>query len=292
MALEYHTNMKFEQLAPVLEDYADWFAQLSQAIAYPDEDSQLEKITSPSSFQAWLDESSQGGLNPDLIADISSIYIDMLEKGEELVQTLLNNAKPEFEDFYQFKSLYSSFLTRLRRLEKDSAMEGSGFDEQTGFRSRKVIQTDQKKEMERLKRQGTPFCLVIVRIDEFGRYVPDNILPFVVQNIKNCMRTFDDAYYLGDGHFLLSLKQTDIVGAEAAVDRLQIFIRDDETNKSSTTLSYCLAEPVEDDEVMQLLDNMRKDLDAHAGEKDAVLRFLELSPLQKYMNSLGSARSS
>jgi GGDEF domain-containing protein len=287
MALEYDSHSKFEALAPVLEDYANWFGGIALCTAYLGEAGNPETIATPQSFQAWVESARQSeDFSSDIIESITKIHDDMLRTGSGILDHLKENKKPHLQDFVEFQNLYSSFLSRIRRMEKDSALEGSGIDETTGLRSVDVLESDMKKEMERLSRQGNPFSLVLTRIDRFAGYQEqDKALKIAVANIKQCMRSFDDAYYLGLGQFLISLKHADIIGAQAAVNRLQQLLKGDENNIEKLTMSYCMAEPISDDKIAPLVENMRQDLNEHLNDEDAVLKFIEMSPLERYVNS-------
>lgn len=286
MAIDTIKNSKFEKLAPVVEDCAQWFGQIAMAVAYPDQDTQVDKIKSPTSFREWILEVSQDEeYDKNVVSDISSVYNDMIDAGEDIVEGLRSRDKPELPNFENFIGFYNAFVSRLRWVEQDSVLSGSGICPETGFKSKEAIILDQKKEMERLKRQGTQFSMVMVRVDNFNAQTQSETLPLAVEAIKTCMRAFDDAYYLGEGYFLLSLKQTDLIGAEAATDRLEIILK--EKNPSGNmSMSYCMAEPVEDDEVKTLLDSMKKDLDGHSDQQNVSLKFVESSPLQQYVDSL------
>jgi len=286
MPMEYKINTKFEKLAPVLEDCAQWFGQVSLAVAYLNDGAQADKIITPISFRQWILEVTQDeNYDEKSVSEISRVYNDMIDSGEDIKQELISKSKPSIEKFEEFQALYRGFINRLRGLEKGSLLTDTGICPETGFRSHEVIVSDQKKEMERLMRRGTTFSLVMVRIDDFGDLKNAETLSIAVESIKLCMRTIDDVYYLGEGHFLLSLKQTDIIGAEAATERLQILIGE-KSNGVDISFSYCVAEPVEDDEVEKLIKNMREDLDEHGKERNISLKFLEQSPLQQYLKTI------
>ena len=289
MALEYETHTKFEALAPILEDYANWFGGIALCTGYLGEAGDAGTIATPVSFAAWLENIEAGGdFSADVIDGITKIHDDMMLAGAGVLEQLKQNKKPHLQDFIEFQNLYSAFLSRIRRMEKDSALEGSGLDEATGLRSVDVLEADLKKEMERLSRQGNPFSLVLTRIDRFaGQKDQEAALKIAVASIKRCMRSFDDAYYLGLGQFLVCLKHADIIGAQAATNRLQQSLREDKTNTDKMTMSYCMAEPIPDDKITPLVENMRQDLIDHLNESDAVLKFIEMSPLERFVNSNG-----
>ncbi|MEM6812305.1 MAG: hypothetical protein AAF549_07540 [Pseudomonadota bacterium] len=283
MALENNENLKSAALAPLFEDYSEWFGHIAVSISYLDEDTQVDKITAPESFPKWLEEKSgQYDLNSQVVTGLAHVYADMIKKGNAIAETLQSETRPDYDDFLDLKNLYNSFVLKLAQLDQGQDTYSDEYDTQTGLRKPKHIASDQKKEMERLRRQGTLFSLVMLRIDGFDEAQKDRFLEPSVRVIKKCLRAFDDSYYLDDGHFLLSLKQTDIVGGEAATDRLTILLKEEDVD---FTFSYFLSEPVEYDEIDDLLKCMREDLDKHKSEGNVSLRLLELSPLQKFMGA-------
>lgn len=290
MALEYDNPLKFEKLAPVLEDYADWFAHIAAAVAYLDQ-AKPNDIAPPQSFKIWVQEISgqENAVNPMVMDDITKTHDEMLKLGQSILAGLSNKQKPGYEEFDEFKNLYGAFLLRLRRLEKDSATEGSSIDKETGLRNAKSVVSDLKKELERVARQGNPFSLVATRIDAFaGQTDQPHALSVATNNIKRCMRNFDDAYYLGNGHFLISLKHADIIGAEAAVSRLQDYLKNDDKNQSKLTMSYCIAEPEPEDNIETKIQVMQQDLSENLNSQDSVLKFKEVSDLQRFVADMNN----
>jgi len=289
MTLEYEQKTEtFSAVATILDDYIQWYMQVSTAVAYPNDASVEDDLSSPNSFLDWVNASMEkGSLLADVLDNLVGLYTDLLASSEILIQTVSDHKKPDYQDYLDFKNLFDAFTGRLRRLERDSAAEGAGMDEKTGLRSQKVMEDDLKKEIERVARQGSPFSLVLTRIDNYLSFEDkDSVIELTVDNIKKCMRTFDDAYYMDDGVFLLSLKQADMIGAQAATTRLQNFIKTDEKNRDEVTLSYCMSEPVSGDEIDELVNNMKADLESYDDEEDVVLKFIELSPLQRYIDEI------
>lgn len=290
MSLEYEQNNDdFEVVAELLDEYVEWFGQIAMASAYPNDVNLDENIVNPHGFIDWVNKSLEdSSFSSDVLDNLVEIHTDLIANAEIIVQNVIAVNKPDYQDFADFKNIFDAFTGRLRRLEKDSFADGSGIDEVTGLRSQKILEEDLKKEMERVARRGSPFSLILTRIDGFFKFDDkDYVIKVVVRNIKKCMRTFDDAYYMDNGTFLLSLKQADMIGAQAATTRLQNFIKTDEdNNKKNITLSYCMTEPVPGDEIDGLIANMKADLDSYEDEDDVVLKFVEVSPLQRYMDEM------
>ncbi len=284
MVLEYDTNIFIEDMSSILEDYAHWFGQVALCVSYDEEKHFLDDVTLPTSFSAWLAQANES--KADVLTILNDIHEDLLKAAESLLAVLKDGDKPIYQDFSNFKNIYMDFLSHIHRLEKESTLKGRNVEKRTGLRSPKAIENDLKIELERVSRQGNPFSLLMVRIDAFDSSKnPEEILKKAVKNIKACMRSFDDAYYLGEGHFLVSLKHADILGAQAAVGRLQFFIKEDveEGSSASMTMSFSMAEPMPGSDVDDLIENMRLDLDKHMRDSDTVLELVEVSPLERFV---------
>ena len=69
-----------------------------------------------------------------------------------------------------------------------------------------------RRSLDRLSRQGKAFSVAIARIDHFEKLSQgltkeqlEECLQWLAAIIKKCLRSFDDAYRLENGEFILSL---------------------------------------------------------------------------------------
>ena len=286
MALDYEKEQSLADTTSIIEDFVAWFCQIAMMVGYSDTPAASNTdIFVPDCYSKWLEQVKlEAFLDDDVLGPIENIYQDMIDRGQNIIQTVQSGRRPEQMDFQDFQSTYTGFITRIHRLEKESGGDQNNLDIETGLRNFDNAPKDLKREMERLSRQKTPFSLVMSRIDGFNG--EEMALQAAAKSIKICMRTFDDAYYCGNGYFLLSLKHADIGGAQAAANRLkQLLYEFSQEDGAVVTMSHCLAEPIVGDEIPELLGNMRGDLESYADEKDTILRFIEVSPLERYMNS-------
>ena len=287
MVLENNDSPKLLPISAVIEDCSTWFSQVAFVVAYHDDKASQRPVENPVGFQKWHQEAqNQGVLTPDVLKNCNDIYHEMLRLGQDLVQLVQINKRPSLMGFEDFQGIYTGFLSRMRRVERDSGIAGSGIDAQTGLRSYDVAPLDLKKEIERLSRQKVPFALLMTRLDGFND--DPKTLKVVVESIKECMRSFDDAYYCDNGYFLVSLKHSDVSGAQALANRLKQAITEHSEAGVEITLSHCLTEPVVGDDVEELLTNMRQDLEDHKEESDSILKFIEVSPLQRFVDNKDS----
>lgn len=292
-----HFNLK--ALSSILDEYASWYGDLLACVFYSSEKSSdgLEKVHLI--FSEWLNETRNlETLENEYLDRIERIHADLVSVSQSILDNLQSKSlKPDFDTFEKFSGLFEEFLNNMRRLEKDSVLEDSGIDVLTGLRSKNTLHTDLAREMERLARRGRPFCLALARIDyyddivkEHGRDVARQSTKAVSQLIKKSMRSFDDGYRLGNGEFVLSLKQADMLGGVAALERLKKLLEGDQVsinlngNNQLLTMSCCIAEPVPEDNVDDLITNLRDDLNsAEKSDAGSVLEYHEMSDLERYL---------
>ncbi|NCO03079.1 MAG: diguanylate cyclase [Alphaproteobacteria bacterium] len=288
MSPDIQTKPIFEELANIIDEHIEWFGHLCVAVAYANDRNTTHGAVMPDSFGVWLEKIRVSKTFPKTsIQTLAELHDDLGRHCEMTLQKVHTGSKPELKAFEDFKQIFDGFIIRLLRLEREEGFDESGINAQTNMRSEEFMLPDMKKEMERVARQGKPFTLVYTRVDDFES-ISDKVsaLQLVSKHIKRCLRSFDDAYYLENGQFVLSLKQSDIFGAQAATMRLQQGLRGDDSN-NGVSMSFCIAEPVPEDDIEALIGNMRDDLAKYDTERDIVLKFLEVSPLQRYIEAIG-----
>jgi diguanylate cyclase len=303
MALSYEIDSKLKGLTPVLDEHADWYAQVLRRIYYPEEYAPNDFAESPDSFKTWVSEvQDEDIVEKATLESLEKTYQDMTELATEQIRNATNqDQKISVRAFDSFSTIYENFIMMLRRLEMDLAQSDSGLDVFTGLRSKKALWHDMEREMERLSRRGKPFVLALVQIVDHEQIKKTQdkerykvIMAEVVKMIKKCIRSFDDAYYLQGGEFVMCLKQSEQAGGSAAIARLLRFLEEAELfyeadgKSTEVDLSCCVAEPMPGDKIEELLDNMRKDLGRYEVDDAPALEYIEKSPLQRIVESLES----
>ncbi len=303
MALKYNKNKHYKELLPILDDHAEWFHSLVKCFFYPEEAGELCGINKPTSFAKWsVYVNRKGEVPPEIIDKLSSLHADLFALSDVLVNiSRQTGERPPKKDFEKFLTVYEEFFLYIRRLEKDYIIEGSGYDAFTGLRNKNILIVDIERELQRFARQGKSFCIALIKIDNFAAIKEkasekevDGYIKLIAGLIKLSIRSFDDAYYLGDDEFALCLKQSDVSGGVSALERLRqelerqgVFINID--NKDiPLSMSCCIAEPVCDDNIEELIEDLRSDLKNSEFKKtDTVLEYHELSPLERYVQKGG-----
>jgi diguanylate cyclase (GGDEF)-like protein len=302
MPVTYETDNRLKAIAPVLDEHAEWFSRAVKRIFYPPaRGSRTAPLAAPAGFENWVrDARAHDAFGKALLDGLEEKYKSLQAKAGKLMAAAADSQeKPALEEFEAFVGLYEGFILGLRRVEQDCILAGNGIDPLSGLRSAAAMKKDLEKELERRARRGKPFCVVIARIDDYehvssavspGRL--HEILQILGKQIKLCLRSFDDAYRLEDGEFLMSLKQTEQDGGSAAVERLRKLMAKENITilsrgeQKPMTMSYCVAEPLPGDTFDDLLKNMRSDLGKYNEGGNASFEFKEQSPLQRYVSDL------
>ena len=296
------TSASFSEISEIESEYTEWYNLVLRSLVFPDEvDTNSIPLRKTEKLRKWMENSHGQELMVEGVYDnLNALYQDF----HQLIERLLykaqeNKTKLTRKEFDELTAFFEEFMTHLRRVEQDSSLKDNGIDMLTGLRHRSVMHEDLEKEMERLARRGRPFCVALARIDQYedmrkilDRSASLRYTKLVADFIKRCIRSFDDAYRIDDGLFLLILKQTDITGGLAAIKRLRKLMESNEVTvdlgvdqKPLLSLSCCIAEPVEGDSPDMLLQNLKDDLDNIEGDDGGVLEYVEMSPLQRYMKS-------
>jgi PleD family two-component response regulator len=251
----------------------------------------------PPVFSEWLSKARAENNIDELTSErVKRIHNGMIQAANDFAMKYTSRENPPLKEYDELNRHYEEFIQIMRRLELDHATENSGFDEKTGLRSAKLLKSDLARELERRARRGNPLSLALVKINGFNdEWSKDEealrlIIRRLSDKIKECLRSFDDAYYIGGEYFLLALKHADMLGSQAAANRLNQGITaahiarpDDPLEEIS--VSTVVSEPTPGDDFDTLLANMKKDLEG-IDAKGTVVQYSDLSPLQRYIHSI------
>ena len=296
MSLSYEFDHKLAQLAPILDEHAEWFSYVMRRILYPELQISHQPPVTDASFRQWVGlAEQQGGIDAARLQAVCEVFADLQQLADRLM-AMPAGQKPEVAAFDELIDRYDDFQQQIRRLEYDAVQEDSGMDADTGLRSRKAMEKDLERELERRARLGKPFCLVLARLDDMPALreklsieAHAKLVRAIAVQVLFCIRSFDDAYRLSDGEFVMALKHSDTAGGTAAINRLRRLLEEnpvsfeDEGTLKNTTMSYCTAEPVPGDSLENLLQHMRHDLNRYNQGGDSSVEYIEQSPLQRFI---------
>lgn len=299
MAQNYNLDTHLEELNIVLQEYTEWFMQVMRHVFYPDADAQSKTHSHPESFEMWIQKAEQEkAVDSAVLKSFFDLHTDLCKQAVLLTdQAQKDKMLPQLEEFDKLAVLFEEFINRARRMERDCLLEDSGIDTLTGLRNKDVLFKDVRLEMDRLERHGKSFVLALVKIDHFheihsalGEAKTRDFIVLVSKLAKKRLRTFDDGYFLGDGKFILALKQTAMMGGTKALMRMKAELEDENPtfmlngSEQKLTLSARVVEPLPSDDVAELIKNLEEDMvETGEAESGAVLETTELSPLQRFI---------
>jgi diguanylate cyclase (GGDEF)-like protein len=137
-------------------------------------------------------------------------------------------------------------------------------DALTGLANRRAFDTELSRRLAQRQRQGRPFCLLIIDIDnfksfndEFGHLLGDAILKEVSSVLKATSRHEDIVTRLGGDEFAVLLPDSNLNAGSQGAERLRSAVSDSplrfEGHEQTLTVSIGLAEAQLDDEPESLL---------------------------------------
>ncbi|MCC6597309.1 MAG: diguanylate cyclase [Alphaproteobacteria bacterium] len=298
MAHDYDLYEELGSLNTLLGAYHDWFFNVLNCALYAKDNAGPAISPIPGLFVETLGsmivETDGEVQEVDIVRKLEAQHHELEACAKDIYNTgTLNPAK-----FDEFTNLFKTFISGIQKSCQNLILEEWGLDVLTGLKNSRIMVQELSQEMERLSRHGLSFSLVLARIDDFqelkktlGQAEADRYLKMIASFIRRSLRSFDTAYRFDGHHFVMALKQADLLGGKKAIERLG-----DQLEKSGIkyevagekrmlTMSCCVSEPLPDDKILKLLEDLGKDLDTQAKEFGVVLTYHEVSPLQRFIQT-------
>lgn len=287
-----------QELTSIVDAHVEWYDALMGALL--DTSAKLQKkhrTPSRTVFELVADYTEKGYWTPLSTEGILGHYESLLAAGDEIVKYLDKEKTPPQDLVRKFRELFVNFVNLINKNRDQTALTAFGYEPYSGIKNSKQAMIDLKKESERKIRLDQHFSVLLMRIENlhemeelFGLPVCEKFVRFAGQSIENKLRIFDDMYRLDYNEFLLSIKLVDQAGAVLFARRIQKFF-DDERNTVhfqgydvQIKLSFCIAEPVANENFSQLIDHMREDL-AKSRPEGSIIQYIEQPPIQRYIKS-------
>lgn len=156
----------------------------------------------------------------------SQVFIN---KAAALLEELdSHDTEKKTQELQKLSVLFENFMTELKLLRERVFHDDRGLDLLSGLKNKTAMQNDLRLEMERLARQGSAFSLAVASIDDFeeieNNFSADEVEKFIniaSKVVKNSLRSFDEAYYIGKNEFVFCMKQADLPGGIRAFERFE-----------------------------------------------------------------------
>lgn len=152
-------------------------------------------------------------------------------------QTLTDSYKGLLKRFGQVARLSDSYQRSLKELT-ESLRDQARRDPLTGLANRRDMLEQLDNQVNRAKRYGEPFSVIVADVDhfkdvndKFGHHAGDIVLTRVADQLRATLRTQDWCGRWGGEEFLICLPHTDLNGASVVAEKLR-------TNVAAATVNH------------------------------------------------------
>ncbi|MFH1158277.1 MAG: diguanylate cyclase [Pseudomonadota bacterium] len=269
MAVSYTQTLSSDMIVAEIKATVVWHAQILRHCFYPESRTSPVEIQPPALLLEWCrQQAEKGGFDKKTSDHLILVYDSLHESARNCASVL--PPPPDKFDFLTYN--VEAYVTQLRRLQQDLVNAGMAVDTVTGLRTISGMRDDLKREQDRFNRKGTSFSVADIEIDrlpelqvKYDRRNLDFIFAHLAQNIAKTVRSFDDAYYLGKGEYIVVLKHVEFMDACAVMDRLRHSIEAtvvmlDKGAEVSVTASFGVVEAVQREPVDLMLEHAKSAL--------------------------------
>lgn len=300
MAVSYTNALSTDLLVTEIAALTEWRDDLFRRIFFPQ--SATQPYAQPvSALINWcVKERERTALDSKIIDRLVLVFNDLVRIGDEIAAQQGGIAVDLYDRFSQ---QFSAYVDHVRRLHQDLADSAGAVDSLTGLRTVSGLKAELKREQDRFDRKGSAFSIASIEIDrldqlqqEHDRRGMEAIYAHVARVIAGAIRSFDDAYYLGAGEYLVILKHVEFMDACAAMDRLCA-----EVNRAPVTLptgarievtaSFGIAEAQQREHPEGVIDHAKgARLQARAAGGNKVQEYHERSALESFARDIHKDR--
>jgi len=269
MAVSYVQTLSSDMIVAEIESLVIWYAQILRHCFYPESLTSPVEIQPPAVLLEWCQQRTEKDKFDKKAADhLILVYNGLHKAAQDCVSVL----PPLPEKFDLLSYNMEAYVTKLRRLQQDMVNAGIAVDTVTGLRTVSGMLDDMKREQDRFNRKGTSFSVANIEIDclselqvKYDRRNLDFIFAHLAQSIAKTVRSFDDAYYLGKGEYLVVLKHVEFMDACSVMDRLRHSIEItsvmlEKGEEVSITASFGVVEAVQKESVDLMLEHAKSAL--------------------------------
>lgn len=296
MAVSYAQVLSTDMIMSEVDALIDWHSAVLRQCFFPGVEGKPVDYQAPSALLMWCKRGAEQGTVDRAVAErLARMHDEVCKAAKEALDHCAKDILTT-ELYDALERQVEAFIIHIRRLQQDLSGEAAAVDIVTGLRTASGMRNDVRREQDRYDRKGTPFCITGIEIDKMtelqstlDRGQEDALYAHVAQIIARTVRSFDDAYFLGRGEFMLMLKHIDFLDACVVVDRLRKEISDTPVSltgmadKLRITASFGIAEAAQREPFAELLDHAREALqDAKAAGGDKVIEHHQTSGLAQY----------
>ena len=250
-----------------------------------------------SPLMTWCQKEQDKGAFDRQIADrLMLVFAELMRVADDV---LAQQGNVQADVYDRFTRQFLAYIDNVRRLHQDLANSAGAVDPLTGLRTVSGLRGELKREQDRFDRKGSAFSIASIEIDNLDRLQQDHdrrgmeaIYAHVGRVVAGAIRSFDDAYYLGGGEYLVILKHVEFMDACAAMDRLCAEMERSAAalpagQKVELTASFGIAEAQERESPEGVVEHAKQARQqARAAGGNRVQEYQERSALESYARDI------
>jgi diguanylate cyclase (GGDEF)-like protein len=299
LAVAYTQTISMDMIVSEIETLLDWQNDVLRQCLFPAAQIKPADPHAPSALLDWCKrEQEKNILDAKFVDRMTSVHSELSAAATRAIQ-YCQQGNPLTVDLYDaLEHQCEAFATHIRRLQQVMADSAVGVDAVTGLRTVAGMRNDIKREQDRYDRKGTSFSIAAVEIDRvhelqqlYDRRTMEGIYAHIARVMTATMRSFDDAYFLGRGEYIIVLKHLDFVDACIVMDRLRAIIKETPYVSPSgqnvqLTASFGITEAMLRDTAELGVEHAQSALQDAKVKGDCVIEYKELSGLARYAQDI------
>jgi diguanylate cyclase (GGDEF)-like protein len=300
MVLRYKGAVPSDMLVADFQEHVDWFTDIVRvAFFYAGQDIDV-RLRPPSAFAEYIKNTPEITeiIKEESIHRLDEVHENLAKTAAEFIDRS-RASQPITVDLYKrLEEQMDAYALQLRRIEDEVMASGFSIDPVTGLRSVSGMKDDVSREMDRRDRKNVPFCVCNLSLDDksinsdaYDRKYVEDLYRQIGSRMTGVLRSFDDAYHLGRGEFILCLKHVDMLDACSVMERFieqisNMTVRLDDGRVLQSTASAGVVEPIPGDDIDGILNNARQTrIEAQEEGGNLVFQHAEKSTLAAQMAS-------
>lgn len=282
-----------------IEALLDWQNDILRQCLFPSAQVREADPRAPFALVEWCKrEMEKNILDPKFVERMESVHAELSASAEKAIAHCREGKALTVDLYDALEHQCEAFATHIRRLQQAMSDSAVAVDAITGLRTVAGMRNDIKREQDRFDRKGTSFSISAVEIDnmlllsqKYDRRTMEGIYAHVAKRMTATMRSFDDAYFLGRGEYIIVLKHLDFLDACAVMERLRVQIAGSPYVSPSgeeidITASFGITEAMQRDTADLGIEHAQSALFDAKTKGNCVVEYKELSALARYAQDL------
>lgn len=219
---------------------------------------------------------AETGLPIEICANLKMKHKSLELAADKIIK---GGASDKSEDFESLRAKFKDYIDLIVKISEQTLSDSQNAARPLEYDD---IRSRLQREMKRLERNNTSFCLANLAIDQPEHLKNTKIQERLKREVDDILRSFDDSYSLGKTEMVLCLKDIDLLDAASVLERLCKKIAAIEFEGHFITLSCAVVEPAPGDNIDHILEGVKKErIKAQKEGGNTVYEHLEKSPLAR-----------